>query len=372
MKKALFSLTLILLVCSACSSSAVQEVLPTLTALPTYTPLLTYTPLAVVNVEQANTLSHEVEPGVSTTQEVTETPIPSTTPVPVRPGWERVDYFKIFPGFYDMPESMWLDFNLFYEASRYSEEHYTLRQEFQESNSQKMGYFLAAQVTVAEPGILNREMLRELPPELVMLKEQEDYPQLGDESVVFSGPRQVVRVIKDDQFFIEVVVIGGHSAFSPELAYRIAEMIYNNIPADLTPPAEFELAFPQEGNTEGAQNGLMENTVIRNYSISGEFPERVSLGLYEDMALEYVLKYPAQELFWGLKHQESGNYVYQRYKKCSYIDFRTNYSNLDNLQQGRFFLIFAPVPSAGFYEYRVWVDEEQVLEYPLEFYLRQQ
>jgi hypothetical protein len=54
------------------------------------------------------------------------------------------------------------------------------------------------------------------------------------------------------------------------------------------------------------------------------------------------------------------------------MDFRTNFSNLDNLQQGRFFLIFAPAPSAGFYEYRVWVDEEQVLEYPLEFFVRQQ
>lgn len=326
----------------------------------------------------------ETEPDAEPTQGLQETPTIEASPdseaaadtedndsAPVSdavyPGRERAAYFDILPGLHDLPEAFWLDFKPYYEASRFTPERYTLRVVFAENDEPGMGYYLTAQVTVTEPDLLNSAVLQKNLPNLQPL----DYPQLGRESIVLSGTRHAVRALAWENVLVEVMLLGGHPQFSTDIAYELAAWILGELPESLPAPGDFQLELPEE--TYSMENSGYWLRRFRFHNLNtGDDPTRLAPDVYADTHFQYGLNYPAREFQLAMLDTESGEYVYQRWKKSAYTDYQDGEGSTERMVDSVFSMAFDMMPDPGFYEYRAFVDEALIWQSAVEIYTRDQ
>ena len=162
------------------------------------------------------------------------------------------------------------------------------------------------------PDLLNINVLN--------LKEME-FPQIGDHSVVLSNLRHFARIIEGN-IFIEVALIGGDEAFTPEFAYQVAGDVYASLPDEMPAPADFHLVFPDMTFSEEKRNFYLQDMLLGNFNIDEPNSKRIAFDIYEDTYLQYWLHYPIQEALLGMYDTEMEEYTFQRYKKSTYAHYR--------------------------------------------------
>ncbi len=323
-----------------------------------------------VTVEQisptATPAAESIKPAVADVPEPTgeQTEAAATQPLPEYPMRQGLTYFDFLPGMDDYKEVFFLRYTHWYEAARYPD-HYSLRVIYNGIAFPEIQNYMVVTVTVAEDGLLTPDLLNF---NVLNLKEIE-FPQMGDHSIVLSSLRHFARIIEGN-IFIEVALIGGDEAFTPEFAYQVAEDVYASLPDEMPVPADFHLVFPDMTFSEEKRNFYLQDMLLGNFNIDEPNSRRIAFDIYEDTYLQYWLHYPIQEMLLGIYDTEMEEYTFQRYKKSTYAHYRFEPPKERFLHQ-EFFTVFDLLPNPGFYEYKVWVDQSCVFDVPVELYVRE-
>ena len=291
------------------------------------------------------------------------TPAPTEeAELPVFPNREKLTYFDILPDWDDIPDYYGHDFVRYYEAARY-DGYYSLRVVYVGALYENNQWYLAATVTVADdPGFFN---LDELAESYINTNERE-FPQLGDGSGVLSGVRQYAYML-DGNRYLEVTILGGGDEIaSPERAYEQMQALYESLPDELPAPADFALTFPEANYSQEAADFYLHWVSFENYTIHSDGYQRVGEDMYWDSVLYYRGKYTFREMMFGLFDTETGQYTYQRYKQGTYNDYW--YDSRINIYT-EYYTPFDLLPEPSYYQVRVWIEQDCVMDWPLEIHV---